>query len=88
MKPSIRAREGQFDDVDASADLQFPERLPTMREMQMPCGAPSRRPSRPRIPLAAQAGLTAAKTIAILGAVLGALGLATGVGAVVIARKR
>ena len=28
-----RAGGGQFDDVDASADLQFPERLPAMREM-------------------------------------------------------
>ena len=84
-----RAGGGQFDDVDASADLQFPERLPTMREMQSAVrGTQQTAQQAQDAALAAQTGLTAAKTIAILGAVLGALGLATGVGAVVVARKR
>jgi hypothetical protein len=84
-----RAGGGQFDDVDAAADLQFPERLPTMREMQSAVrGTQQTAQQAQDAALAAQTGLTAAKTIAILGAVLGALGLATGVGAVVAARKR
>jgi hypothetical protein len=84
-----RAGGGQFDDVDASADLQFPERLPALREMQSAIrGTQQTAQQAQDAALAAQAGLSSAQTIAIIGAVLGALGLATGVGAVVTARKR
>jgi hypothetical protein len=84
-----RAGGGQFDDVDASADLQFPERLPAMREMQSAVrGTQQTAQQAQDTALAAQAGLTSVQTIAIVGAVLGALGVAIGVGAVVVARKR
>jgi len=84
-----RAGGGQFDDVDASADLQFPERLPALREMQSAIrGTQQTAQQAQDAALAAQAGRTSAQTIAIIGAVLGALGLATGIGAVLTARKR
>jgi hypothetical protein len=84
-----RAGGGQFDDVDAAADLQFPERLPALREMQSAIrGAQQTAQQAQDAALAAQAGRTSAQTIAIIGAVLGALGLATGLVAVRTARKR
>ena len=84
-----RAGGGQFDDVESSVDLQFPEHLPAMREMQSAVrGTQQTAQQAQDTALAAQAGLTAVRTMAIVGAVLGALGLATGVGAVVAAKKR
>jgi hypothetical protein len=84
-----RAGGGQFDDVDAAADLQFPERLPALREMQSAIrGTQQTAQQAQDAALAAQAGLSSAQTLALIGAVLGALGLATGVGAVITARKR
>jgi hypothetical protein len=84
-----RAGGGQFDDVDAAADLQFPERLPALREMQSAIrGTQQTAQQAQDAALAAQAGRTSAQTLALIGAVLGALGLATGIGAVRTARKR
>jgi hypothetical protein len=85
-----RAGGGQFDDITSSADIQFPERLPAMREMQSAVrGTQQTAQQAQDAALAAQAGLTSAQTFAIVGAVLGALGLATGVGAAMVAfRKR
>jgi hypothetical protein len=85
-----RAGGGQFDDVESSADIQFPERLPALREIQSAVrGTQQTAQQAQDVALAAQAGLTSAQTVAIVGAVLGALGLAMGGGAVVMAfRKR
>ncbi len=84
-----RAGGGQFDDVEASADIQFPERLPTMREMQGAVrGAQQTAQQAQDAALAAQAGITSAQTFAIIGTVLGALGIATGVGAAVVATRK
>jgi hypothetical protein len=84
-----RAGGGQFDDVDASADLQFPERLPALREMQSAIRGTQQTVQQAQdAALAAQAGRTSAQTLAIIGAVLGALGLATGIKAMVTVRKR
>jgi hypothetical protein len=84
-----RAGGGQFDDVDASADLQFPERLPAMREVQNAVrGTQQTAQQAQDTALTAQAGLTSVQTIAIVGAVLGALGVAMGIGAMRTARKR
>src|SRR5262247_591871 len=81
-----RAGGGQFDDVDASADLQFPERLPAPREMQSAIRGTQQTAQQAQD--AALAGRTSTQTLAIIGTVLGALGLATGIGAMVTARKR
>jgi hypothetical protein len=84
-----RAGGGQFDDVESSADLQFPERLPAMREMQSAVrGTQQTAQQAQDAALAAQAGLTSVQTFAIGGAVLGALGLAMGVGATVVAARK
>jgi hypothetical protein len=84
-----RAGGGQFDDVESSAALQFPERLPAMREIQSAVrGTQQTAQQAQDTAMATQAGLTAAKTFAIVGAVLGALGIATGVGAVVVAARK
>jgi len=84
-----RAGGGQFDDVESSADLQFPERQPAMREMQSAVrGTQQTAQQAQDAALAAQAGLTSIQTFAIVGAVLGALGLVTGVGAVVVASRK
>jgi hypothetical protein len=84
-----RAGGGQFDDIVSSADLQFPERLPALREMQSAVrGTQQTAQQAQDAALAAQAGFTSAQTFAIVGAVLGALGLAAGVGAVVVASRK
>jgi hypothetical protein len=84
-----RTGGGQFDDVESSADLQFPERLPALREMQSALrGTQQSAQQAQDVALAAQAGLRTAQTIALVGTVLGTLGLATGIGAVVLARRR
>jgi len=84
-----RAGGGQFDDVGSSADIQFPERLPAIREMQSAVrGAQQTAQQAQDAVLAAQAGLSSARTFALVGTVLGALGIAIGVGAVVASRKR
>jgi hypothetical protein len=84
-----RAGGGQFDDVESSADILFPERLPAMREMQSAVrGTQQTAQQAQDTALAAQAGLTSTQTFAIVGAVLGVLGLATGVGAAVVASRK
>ena len=84
-----RAGGGQFDDVESSADLQFPERLPAMREMQSAVrGTQQTAQQAQDTALAAHAGLTSAQTFALVGAVLGALGLVMGVGATVVAARK
>jgi len=80
---------GQFDDVESSLDLQFPVRLPEIREIANAVrGTQQTTQQAQDAALTAQAGLTATRTFAIVGAVLGALGLATGVGAMVVAARK
>lgn len=80
---------GQFDDVESSMDLQFPLRLPEIREMANALrGAQQEAQQAQDTALAAQAGLTSTRTFALIGIVLGALGCALSAGAVVAFRKR
>jgi hypothetical protein len=80
---------GQFDDVESSVDLQFPVRLPEIREMANALrGAQQEAQQAQDTALAAQAGLASARTFALIGIVLGALGCALGAGVVVAFRKR
>jgi hypothetical protein len=84
-----RAGGGQFDDVESSTDIQFPERQPAMREMQSAVrGTQQTAQQAQDASFAAQAGLTSAQRLAMVGIVLGALGIATGVGAVVVASRK
>src|SRR5215831_13961822 len=83
-----RSGGGQFDDVESSADIQFPERVSTMREIQSAVrGTQQAAQQAQDAAFATQASLTSTRTFALIGVVLGALGLAMGVGAV-ISRKR
>jgi len=80
---------GQFDDVESSADLQFPVRLPEIREIANALRGTQQAVQQAQdTALAAQVGLTSARTFAMIGIVLGALGCAMGVVAIVTFRKR
>lgn len=80
---------GQFDDVESSVDLQFPVWLPEIREIANALrGAQQNAQQAQDAALAAQAGLSAARTFALIGLVLGALGCAMGIGVVMASRKR
>ena len=80
---------GQFDDVESSLDLQFPVRLPEIREIANALrGTQQDAQQAQDTALAVQAGLASARTFALVGVVLGALGCAIGVVAVVASRKR
>jgi len=84
-----RSGGGQFDDVESSADIQFPERVPAMREMQSAVrGTQQTAQQAEDTALAARAGLASTQTFAITGIVLGALGIVTGVGAAVVASRK
>ena len=84
-----RAGGGQFDDVESSADIQFPERVPALREMQSAVrGTQQAAQQAEDTALAARAGLASTQTCAIIGIVLGALGIVTGVGAVMVATRK
>jgi hypothetical protein len=84
-----KAGGGQFDDVESSMDLQFPVRLPEIREIANALrGAQQDAQQAQDTALAAQAGLASARTFALIGVVLGALGCAIGAVAVVTFRKR
>lgn len=74
---------GRFGDVGSSAELQFPEVLPELREM---AGVV---PATQKAAQAAQDSASSARTLAIAAMVMGALGIVSGVGATAIAlRKR
>jgi len=80
---------GQFDDVESSMDIQFPVRLPEIRELANALrGTQHDAWQAQDTALAAQAGLTSTRTFALVGVILGALGCAIGVVAVVAFRKR
>jgi hypothetical protein len=80
---------GQFDDVESSLDLQFPVRLPEIRELANALrGTQHDAQQAQDTALAAQAGLTSAQTFALVGVGLGVLGCAIGVVAAVASRKR
>ena len=80
---------GQFDAVESSMDIQFPVQLPEIRELANALrGTQYDAQQAQDTALAAQAGLTATRTFALVGVVLGALGRAIGVVAVVAFRKR
>jgi hypothetical protein len=84
-----RAGGGQFDDVESSADIQFPERVPVMREMQSAVrGTQQTAQQAEDTALAARVGLASVQTFAITGIVLGALGIVIGVGAAVVASRK
>lgn len=77
-----RGGGGGFNDGERSADLQFPQKLAEAREVE---GA-----ARGALNAAQQAQDTAegANTVAVIGVVLGGLGLATGAGSLLVSRRK
>lgn len=73
---------GRFGDVQSSAELQFPQQLPTMREVEGAVRGAQGSAQQ------AQDSASAANSLAIAGVVLGAVGAVSGVAALVMARKR
>ena len=84
-----RGGGGGFDDVRSPADLQFPERLPEVREIESAIrGAMSNSRQAQDSALQAEDGASTANTLAVAAMVLGVLGIATGVGGLVAATRR
>ena len=84
-----RGGGGGFDDVRSVADLQFPERLPEVREIESAVrGALSTSQQAQDSALQADDGASTANTVAIAAMVLGVLGIAAGVGGLVAATRR
>ena len=84
-----RGGGGGFDDVRSVADLQFPERLPEVREIESAVrGALSTSQQAQDSALQADDGASTANTVAIAAMVLGVLGIASGVGGLVAATRR
>jgi len=85
-----RGGGGGFGDVEGSSDLQFPEVLPEVREIEGAVrGAQSAADGAVDQALSADDSASTAKVIGIIGIVLGAVGIASGAGGTMFAiRKR
>ncbi|MBI2916982.1 MAG: hypothetical protein HYY01_03225 [Chloroflexi bacterium] len=77
-----RGEGGNFNDMQSTADLQFPERLPELREISSATkGAQAAVQQAQDTATQAKDGISSAKTLAIVGIVVGAIGVASGLGA-------
>ena len=89
--PSMGAG-GQFDDIRSAVDLQFPHALPAVRELESAVrGALDTARQAQDAALAASAdegGGSSTNILAVVAIVLGALGIASGVGAVMLSLRR
>ena len=84
-----RSGGGGFDDVGSSGDIQFPDRLPALRELDgVARGALEASQQAQDSALEARNSVGTARTLAVVGIVLGAVGLASGVGAAALVLRR
>ena len=80
---------GHFDDIRSSVDLQFPVKLPEVREIEGAVrGAQNTAAQAQDTAISADDSASSAGVLAIVGIVLGAIGIAVGVGGVALALKR
>ena len=80
---------GDFDDVRSSVDLQFPVKLPELREIEGAVrGAQNTAAQAQDTAISAADRASSAGVLATVGIVLGAIGIAVGVGGVAMALKR
>ena len=80
---------GDFDDVRSSVDLQFPVKLPELREIEGAVrGAQNTAVQAQDAAISADDSASSAAVLAIVGIVLGAVGITVGVGGVAVALKR
>ena len=73
---------GTFSDAGASAELQFPQQFPQIREVAAAVQGSQNTANE------ARGMASSARTLAVIGLALGALGIATGAGSVVIVMRR
>ncbi|MBI4296330.1 MAG: hypothetical protein HY667_04345 [Chloroflexi bacterium] len=73
---------GRFNDVESSQELQFPDKLPTLREIT---GVSQ---SAQQTALEVQDVASTARTIAIIGVALAVVGVALSLGSIAMARRR
>ncbi len=84
-----RSGGGGFDDVGSAGDIQFPDRLPALRELDgVARGALEASQQAQDSALDAKNSVGTANTLAVVGVVLGAMGLASGVGAIALVLRR
>jgi hypothetical protein len=80
---------GQFDDVASSVDLQFPVRLPEIREIANAVrGTQQSIQQAHNVALQAQESVAFTRSLALVGIALGVLGAVIGSSALVVYRKR
>ena len=81
--------DGDFDDVRSSVDLQFPVKLPEVREIEGAVrGAQTAAAQAQDAAISADDNASSAGMLAIVGIVLGTVGTAVGVGGVALALRR
>lgn len=84
-----RSGGGGFNDVEPAGDIQFPDRLPAMRELDgVVRGALEASQQAQDSATDAKNSAGTASTLAVVGIVLGAIGIASGVGAAVLVLRR
>lgn len=80
---------GRFSEVESAADLQFPEKLPQVREVAGAVrGAQNAAQQAQDSALRSQDKASSASTLAVVGIVLGAIGIASAAGAAIVALRR
>ncbi len=84
-----RGEGGGFNDMQSSTDLQFPEKLPELREVSSAVkGAGNAVRQAQDEARQARDSASSARTLAVVGIVVGALGVASGVGAMLTSRRK
>ena len=80
---------GHFDDIRSSVDLQFPVKLPEVREIEGAVrGAQNTAAQAQDVAISADDNASSAGVLAIVGIVLGTVGMTVGVGGVALALRR
>ena len=80
---------GRFDSVKSSADIQFPQKLPEVREVEAAVrGAQSAAQQAQDTAQSARDTASVARTLAVVGIVLGAIGIASAAGSAIVALRR
>ena len=80
---------GRFGDIQSSGDLQFPEKLPEIREIEGAVrGVQDTASQAEDAAIQAQNSVASTNTLAIVGIVLGVIGTVSGVGAIVMGRRQ
>lgn len=84
-----RSGGGRFNDVESSAELQFPDKLPEVREVAAAVrGSQSTAQQAQDSALRAQEKASSASTLAVIGIALGAIGIAFAAGSTVVILRR